>query len=199
MDSVRDRREFLRAAAAAGITWAAADLAQVDAALAWAAQPAAARGGVTLQTLTPDQAAAVEAMTTRILPSVDGRPGAREAGVVRFVDRALATFNPEGKPLYAEGVADLNRRAAAKQPGVSGFAALAPAQQDEVLRDIEQTPFFQAARFDTIVGAFGLPTWGGNRDHAGWRLIGFEHRPAFQPPFGYYDAEVHRLTPPRKG
>ena len=69
-----------------------------------------------------------------------------------------------------------------------GFTQLAPARQDEILRQIEKTPFFQAVRFDTIVGTFGSPAWGGNRDMAGWRLLGFTHQPAFQPPFGYYDA-----------
>jgi hypothetical protein len=59
-----------------------------------------------------------------------------------------------------------------------------------VLRDIEQTPFFQAARFDTIVGTFALPASGGNRDYAGWHKIGFDHQPRFQAPFGYYDAEI---------
>jgi hypothetical protein len=29
-------------------------------------------------------------------------------------------------------------------------------QQDTLLRAIENTPFFQAARFDTIVGTFAL-------------------------------------------
>jgi hypothetical protein len=76
--------------------------------------------------------------------------------------------------------------------GASSFAGLTPAQQDELLHDVEQTPFFQAARFDTIVGAFALPTWGGNRDYAGWRLLGFEHQMRFEAPFGYYDAEANR-------
>ena len=49
---------------------------------------------------------------------------------------------------------------------------LTPAQQDESLREIEKTPFFQTARFDTIVGTFALPTWGGNRDYAGWHMLG---------------------------
>ncbi len=61
-----------------------------------------------------------------------------------------------------------------------------------MIRDIEKTPFFEAARFDTIVGTFALPTWGGNRDYAGWHMLGFEHQPAFQPPFGYYDAEINK-------
>jgi hypothetical protein len=65
-------------------------------------------------------------------------------------------------------------------------------QQETLLRTIENTPFFQAARFDTIVGTFALPTWGGNRDYAGWHLLNFNHRPFFEPPFGFYDAEVNR-------
>ena len=156
--------------------------------------------------LTKAQADVVEAMTARILPAVDGRPGAREAGAIHFIDRALATFNAAQKTLYVEGVADLNaaRPAQRQWHGDSGtaasgtaaaagvsFAALTPAQQDELLREIEQTPFFQTVRFDTLVGTFALPSWGGNRDFAGWRLLGVEHQPFFQAPFGYYDANAN--------
>jgi gluconate 2-dehydrogenase gamma chain len=196
VDRQPDRRLFLRAAVAAGVAWAAADLEQVEAALDWSAQHAATSRPATkrasLSVLTRAQADVVDALSARILPAIDGRPGAHEAGVVYFVDRALATFNASQKPFYVDGIADLNRRAAAQSPPAAGFAALTSAQQDAILREIEQTPFFQAARFDTIVGTFGLPTWGGNRDYAGWRLLGVEHKPAFQAPFGYYDAEINR-------
>jgi gluconate 2-dehydrogenase gamma chain len=192
MIDLQHRREFLRAAMAAGAAWAAADLGQVEAALAWAGEQAHggaitsnASGASSFTALTKAQADVVEAMTARILPSVDGRPGAREAGAVYFVDRALATFNAAQKTLYVDGVADLNRRAG------SNFATLTPSRQDELLRDIEQTPFFQTVRFDTLIGTFALPSWGGNRDFAGWRLLGVEHQPFFQAPFGYYDANVN--------
>jgi gluconate 2-dehydrogenase gamma chain len=194
VDRLHDRRVFLRGAIAAGVAWAAADLEQVEAALDWSAQHAAtsrhATKSASLGVLTRAQADVVDALSARILPSIDGRPGAHEAGVVYFVDRALATFNASQKTFYVDGLADLNRRAAALSPPAASFAALASAQQDAILREIEQTPFFQAARFDTIVGTFGLPTWGGNRDYVGWRLLGVEHKPAFQAPFGYYDAEI---------
>jgi len=186
MPTIEDRRTFLRAAAAAGVAWAGADLLHVEEALGWAAQQVQAGGE--LQTFTRPQADVVEAMTSRILPAVDGRPGAREAGVLYFVDRALSTFNAGRKKQYLDGIADLNRRAARKVKDTSSFAALPPAQQDQILEGIEKTPFFQAVRFDTICGTFALPAWGGNRDHSGWRLIGLTHQPAFQPPFGYYDA-----------
>jgi gluconate 2-dehydrogenase gamma chain len=205
MIDLQHRRTFLRAAMAAGAAWAAADLSQVEGALAWAGEQAGARGGhagatsatsdaSSFKALTKAQADVVEAVAARILPAVDGRPGAREAGAIYFIDRALATFNAAQKTLYVDGVADLNRRAAARSVGApangASFASLTPAQQDELLREIEQTPFFQNARFDTLVGTFALPSWGGNRDFAGWRLIGVEHQPFFQAPFGYYDANA---------
>jgi gluconate 2-dehydrogenase gamma chain len=186
------RRAFLKAAAAAGAAWATADLFDVEDALAFASQQASATVGAQSRTLTPAQMEAVSALTSRILPAIDGRPGAAEAGAVYFIDRALGTFNAAQRPLYIEGVADLNRRAQAKVAGAANFAALTGAQQDEVIRDIEATPFFQAVRLDTIVGTFALPSWGGNRDYMGWHLLGFEHQLSFQAPFGYYDADVNR-------
>jgi gluconate 2-dehydrogenase gamma chain len=191
MTNLEDRRAFLRAASAAGVAWAGADLFHVEEALGWAAQQVQSGGGE-LKAFTRPEADVIDAITSRILPSVDGRPGAREAGVLYFIDRALSTFNAGQKKQYADGIADLNRRAGRKSRGTASFAALTPGQQDDVLRAIEKTPFFQAVHFDTICGTFALPTWGGNRDHAGWRVIGLTHQPAFQPPFGYYDAEARQ-------
>jgi gluconate 2-dehydrogenase gamma chain len=225
MTDLHTRRMFLRAAAAASAAWAAADLVQVEEALAWAAQHPAHRAVEAAGVLRKDEAAVIDAMTSRILPSVDGRPGAHEAGVVAFIDRSLATFNAGQKQLYVDGLQELNRRAAERRaaatgaagpgaardgaagdgavargaaasgaagPGATSFATLTPAEQDAVLHEIEQTPFFQTVRFHTIVGTFAVPTYGGNRDYAGWHMLGFEHQPAFQPPFGFYDAEVNR-------
>jgi gluconate 2-dehydrogenase gamma chain len=195
MDALHNRRSFLRAAAAAGVAWATADLVEIEAALAWARQHAmsadmAASGG----TLTKLEFEVIDALSSRILPAVDGRPGAHEAGAVYFIDRALATFNASQKKLYEKGVADLNHRAGKKSKGAANFTALTPARQDEVIREIETTRFFQAVRFDTVVGTFALPTWGGNRDFVGWQLLGLTHQPSFQPPFGYYDAEANRSS-----
>ena len=35
---------------------------------------------------------------------------------------------------------------------------------------------------------FADPSWGGNREQAGWKLLGFDPRGIWQPPFGAYDA-----------
>ena len=187
---LHNRRAVLRAAVAAGAAWSAADLLSVEDALAWSAEQAG-KGSGGFTALSAGEAEAIEALSSRIIPPVDKRPGAREAGVVFFIDRALATFNAGQKKMYAEGIQDLNRRAADMFKGAA-FSKLAAAQQDDVIRAIEKTPFFQVVRFDTIVGMFALPAWGGNRDYAGWHLIGLEHQPRFQPPFGAYDAEANR-------
>jgi hypothetical protein len=186
-----NRRSFLRAAAAAGLAWAATDLLQVEEALAWAARQAQ-DGPASTTALTRAEADVIDRMASRILPSVDGRPGAHEAGVVYFIDRALSTFNTSQRRLYRNGIVDVNRRARRTRRGVENFAALGPREQDEILRAIEKTPFFRTVRFETIVGTFALPAWGGNRDHAGWQMLGLAHQSVFQAPFGFYDADVNR-------
>lgn len=193
MIDLQNRRAFLRAAVAAGVAWASANLVEVEEALAWAGQQTTStgQGRAATATLTKAQADVLEAVVGRIIPSVDGRPGAREVGAIHFIDRALATFNKAQKPLYVTAIADLDKRAAAKASG-RGFAALPTDQQDAILSEIEKTPFFQAIRFDAIVGTFALPTYGGNRDYAGWHMIGFDHQPRFQAPFGAYDADANR-------
>ena len=191
MNFIHDRRAFLRALAA-GAAWAAADLGHVEEALAFAQQQASGAAVAQPAALTRAQTDVVTALCSRILPAVDGRPGAVEAGAVFFIDRALSTFNASQKQMYADGIADLNRRAQLKRQGAASFAALPPAEQDAVIREVERTPFFQSARVDTIVGTLALPTWGGNRDYMGWHLLDIEHQMSFQAPFGYYDAEVNR-------
>lgn len=188
MTDLVDRRAFLRAAAAAGAAWATADLAAIEAAIA-----SAARQTGEFKALTPAQAATLGAAASRILPSVDGRPGAHEAGAVYFIDQSLATFNREQKPAYIKGLRTLDQRAARLVKGTS-FASLPAARQDDVLRTVEKTPFFQMLRVDTIFGTFALPSWGGNRGHAGWQMLGMSHQPIYQPPFGYYDADVSKGT-----
>ena len=185
------RRAFLAAAGAAGAAWLVADPKLLEAALSHARKTAAQGQGPQFQALTVAQAADLEAVAMRIFPS-DGTPGAKEAGVIHFFDKTLATFGAPQKPFLLAGLADLNKRAAAKWHGTTSFAALTPEQQDALLKTIEQTPFFGQVRFATIVGMFGNSSYGGNQGEAGWKLIGFQSHGIFQPPFGYYDAEVAR-------
>lgn len=125
-----------------------------------------------------------------IVPSGDG-PGAREAGVVHFVDGALDTLLPEMLEVIRPGIADLDERAGGGAPADgSAFAALPEDERVRVVREVEDTPFFFTARMLVVMGMFGDPMHGGNRDGVGWDLLGMEHAPAYEPPFGHYDAEA---------
>lgn len=187
LDEALSRRNFLRAAgSAAGAGWVAS---LWPAILAAAQDAAAARdAGAAFETLSPEEAADLAAIAARIIPS-DETPGANEAGVVYFMDGALRTFMAGARDSVLEGLAALNRKAAAAQPGAR-FAALAPEAQATLLKAEEATPFFGTVHFLTVGGMFALPVYGGNRDHVGWKLLGFEHRHFWQPPFGHYDAAV---------
>jgi gluconate 2-dehydrogenase gamma chain len=139
------------------------------------------------QTLDPATAADLDAITSQIIPSTDG-PGAREAGVIYFIDRALSTFDADLREAYRTGLADVQKKRRELFPGSTNIAALTIEQQIQLIRAIENTDFFELLRTHTMYGFLGNPSYGGNRDHIGWKLIGFEDRMAYQPPFGYYDA-----------
>ena len=141
-----------------------------------------------LNILDAAEAREIEAIAAQILPA-DDTPGAREAGVIYFIDRALATFDQDKRVLYTEGLKDLEAKRDALFPGLQSIAALQPAQQIRLLQAIEKTDFFELVRTHTALGFFGDASYGGNRNQIGWKLIGFEDRFQFAPPFGYYDAE----------
>jgi gluconate 2-dehydrogenase gamma chain len=181
------RRAFLGASCAAlASAWLAADPAKLRASLAHAAQVG---HGETFAVLTPEQAGDVDAMAAQIVPT-DDLPGAREAGAVYFIDHSLATWGAEQRDPFTRGLADLNREVHRRWPDVDRFASLTSERQVELLTAVEPTPFFQMVRFLTIAGTFANASWGGNRDKAGWRILGFEDRFMWEPPFGDYDAEA---------
>jgi|SRR5579863_661328 len=140
----------------------------------------------TLTVLSEVEAQEISAIASQIIPS-DGSPGAREAGVIYFIDRALATFDADKRLLYTKGLEETARNRAELFPGSKSIAELHADEQIRLLQAIEKTDFFEQLRTHCVMGFFGNPTYGGNRNLAGWKLIGFEDRFQFEPPFGYYD------------
>jgi gluconate 2-dehydrogenase gamma chain len=74
-------------------------------------------------------------------------------------------------------------------PESTSIAGLTAPQQIELLLSIEKSAFFELLRLHTVLGFLSAPSYGGNREGIGWKLIGFEDRMSFEPPFGYYDRE----------
>jgi len=141
-----------------------------------------------LSVLGAVEAKEIEAIAAQIIPTGQ-TPGAREAGVIYFIDRALTTFDRDKRSLYTDGLKQVEATRAALFPESHSIAALQSAEQIRLLQAIEKTDFFELIRTHTVLGFFGNPSYGGNRDQIGWKLIGFEDRFQFAPPFGYYDAE----------
>jgi gluconate 2-dehydrogenase gamma chain len=134
-------------------------------------------------------AAEIAAIAGQILPSDDG-PGAKEAGVIYFIDRALKTFDTDKQEVYRSGLREIEKARKRLFPQSESIASLSKEQQIELMRSIEESEFFEVVRTHTVLGFLGSPSYGGNRGKVGWKYIGFEDRMTFEPPFGYYDAEA---------
>jgi gluconate 2-dehydrogenase gamma chain len=200
------RRQFLlQSAGAAGIAWANAQWPSILAAAQHAHESAKSGAEPHLQVLTPVQARSVEAIAAQIIPS-DDLPGAREAGVVFFIDRALKTFASDMVPVYEKGLAEVNQLTTQKFPAVKTFADATPEQQESIMTDLAEhlnpsaggsrrrrqfgsSDFVQTIWQHTIFGFLADPEAGGNRDYAGWKVIGRDPAHTFSPPFGFYDKD----------
>lgn len=145
-------------------------------------------------TLDVADAADLAAVAARIMPTTE-TPGATEAGVIYFIDRALGA---ELKGMHAglrAGLKDLNSSVRKKYPRVARFSELGDGAQDELLTTIEGEQFFGALWILTIEGFFAMSSHGGNKDNIAWDLIGFEgNQGTWEYPFGYYDAEYTKAA-----
>ena len=139
---------------------------------------------------TPQQAADYEAFAEQIIPT-DATPGAKEANVVRFVDFALSEIEPQNKQDFTKALEALNAQAKKTAPQAASFAALSSAQQVEAMKAMEKSDDFGTLKGYVLVGFFGDPADGGNKDEIGWKLIGFDDQAYWAPPFGYYDAHYN--------
>jgi gluconate 2-dehydrogenase gamma chain len=206
MNEFLSRRHFLsRGITSLSAVWASARWPALVAAAKHARHAAQSAAPPKFEFFTVEEAKEVEAISARIIPS-DDTPGAREAGVVYFIDRGLTTFAVADQKTYREGLPELQARVTEMFPGVSKFFSLTPDQQDEVLHSLDDSGqqgqrqgrfrsrpgagnFFETVRQHTIMGFLIDPDFGGNHDGVGWKVIGREREHMFQPPFGYYDKD----------
>jgi gluconate 2-dehydrogenase gamma chain len=147
----------------------------------FAAEVASAPERERLETLTATEADIADAFLARLIPSDANGPGAREARVLRYIDRALGGELASSRSAYTAGLAATDAYARSKFG--ARLAALSAAQQDAVLNDLEQNvapgfspnsrAFFDLVREHALQGMFGDPYHGGNADFIGWDLVGF--------------------------
>ena len=140
-----------------------------------------------LEFLTADQAKLFDAVSAQIVPT-DDTPGAREAHVVRFADHSLATFLKDRRKGVTDALAALDKFSRGSI-GAKPFQDRDSADQITVLTAFEKKngQAFGTLRQLTMAGMFSSPEHGGNFNKVGWKLIGYEDRYSWAPPFGFYD------------
>ena len=164
---VVSRRELFRRLGLAGA--AALVLPGLDRVLAF--QRDVKAGATPPGALSASEAATLAAICARLIPTDENGPGAAEARASVYIDRALTGWLAPFREAYAVGLAAVDDAARAR--GAKRFVDLAPAEQDAVLRSLEDTSFFALVRTHTIQGTFCDPAYGGNANFVGWDLIGY--------------------------
>jgi gluconate 2-dehydrogenase gamma chain len=183
------RRMFLiKSLTGVSSVWLALRLPEIVAAQEHAHHAAQSTTPAKFEFLTPEQATEIESVAAQIIPT-DDSPGAREARVIFFIDRALTTFDKDKQPVYVKGLKELQARQKKMFKKSAKFSDLDSEQQIKVLKAFEKNQFFELVRAHTVMGFLSDPSYGGNHDKVGWKLIGFKDDFYFRPPFGYYDRE----------
>jgi gluconate 2-dehydrogenase gamma chain len=153
---------------------------------------------------TPDEWAFINAACARLIPADEHGPSAVELGVPQYIDRQMGTPWADGaiwymqgpffestpefgyqsqltpKQQYRLGIKAIDELC--RQHQNNPFAALAAAQQDSVLQQIQKgsltsaelslTTFFSDFLLKNVMeGYFGDPMYGGNKDMAAWKMI----------------------------
>ncbi len=167
------RRRFLEAAATTAAAGAVSCSTQSD------AKAGRVFSGPELET--------IQAIAARIVPT-DEDPGATEAGAANYIDRQLTGILKKHAKTYRQGVVGINQVSEARFG--RRFAALAPAEQDEILSQLEggrtdaklwqpaaAKAFFELVRDHSMQGFYGDPRHGGNKEYASWRMLGVPPAP----------------------
>ena len=127
--------------------------------------------------------ATLVAVAERLIPSEGAGPGAKEAGVAQYFERAFADVQlAHVVPMLKRAAGFLNRAARSEYKS-SHFAALSAEQMDAILtkldagrlhpRGFSGRQFLQVMMALTLEGYLGAPSHGGNTDQIAWRWLGF--------------------------
>ena len=133
---------------------------------------------------TPDEARLVEAISEQIIPA-DKDPGAKDAGVVVFIDRQLVGPYTSYQMAYRDGLRALQETC--RRQFDKPFDALGWNDQTKVLALLEagrapeelwKSPtcneFFNLVLEHTKQGFYGSPQDGGNRNYVSYTMLGLD-------------------------
>jgi gluconate 2-dehydrogenase gamma chain len=134
---------------------------------------------------TEEEARLAEAIVEQVIPA-DQDPGARDAGVVNFLDKQLAGRYRRHQQIYREGLRGVDE--ISRVMFKSGFVALNAGQQINVLKSLDagkikdktdekqsSAAFFSLIRDHAMQGFYGGPQHGGNRACASYKMLGIDY------------------------
>lgn len=163
-----------------------------------------------LTNLTARETEILSAMVDRLIPSDEMGPGALEAGVLRYIDRALSEAESDAADAYRSGLAALDTYSRYTRGGP--FIDLSTIDQDSVLIDVQigaatgagvgfvggSGSFFNMVKSHTWQGMFGDPEYGGNVNFAGWDLLDYPGVRLRVSPEDQRRLEADQLEPVRR-
>jgi len=120
---------------------------------------------------TDEEARTVEAICEQLIPA-DRDPGARDAGVVNYIDIQLTRHFKKHQNTYRRGIAGVDT--ASRKKFGKRFVELPADSQIEVLNGTEENSktFFELILAHSRQGFYGDPRHGGNRNMASWKMLG---------------------------
>jgi gluconate 2-dehydrogenase gamma chain len=127
-----------------------------------------------LETFSSGEARIVEALCDQVIPA-DDAPGAKQAGVLYYIDRQLAGPLKRFGAAYHDGLSRLT--SACRQRTGRDFTELSFSDQTQFLRDIDAgrvaglQSFWNLVIDHTMQGFYGSPEHGGNKDAASWNML----------------------------
>lgn len=139
----------------------------------------------TCRCFTKEEEDCLGAICEQFIPT-DDFPGAKDAGVVNFIDKQLYQRFPELKEPYQQGIHALETFC--KETFGKHFSALSWEDQKGILRrmernelpesywkEISQKQFFDMALRNTMQGYYGSPRHGGNKDYVSYRMLKLDY------------------------
>lgn len=127
----------------------------------------------------------LDAICEQLIPT-DEFLGAKDAGVVNYIDKLLYQRFPELKAAYTNGIQSLEQYCT--ETFGKSFAGLTSDEQHHILRQMErnelpetywkdasQRSFFDMVLRNTMQGYYGSPRHGGNKDYVSYRMMRLDY------------------------
>lgn len=144
------------------------------------------RGPVTTwRFFTEEEAKVLIAIAEQIIPA-DDDPGATDANVINFIDRQLVSYLKEYQQLYRTGLQGIQEFSLARfntkfeeLPWDDQYELLSSLEKGtakgESWKSVDPRSFFNMVRDHTMMGFYGPPRHGGNKDLVSYRMLGFDY------------------------